>query len=134
MRGACDQTQNQRRSCESIDSGTGSFVKAMPNFVTDPPLDPVPGDVFVYHAMPHGLRDPLRHPVRPDGFVDTTPVHAAKRHALAAHASQKEWLDASQGMDSYLQAMEDFSREVARQSGALPAGQIVQWIRDAVRG
>ena len=24
-------------------------------------------------------------------------------------------------------------REVARQSGALPAGQIVQWIRDAVR-
>jgi thioredoxin 2 len=25
-------------------------------------------------------------------------------------------------------------REVSRQSGALPAGQIVQWIRDAVRG
>ncbi len=25
-------------------------------------------------------------------------------------------------------------REVARQSGALPAGQIVQWIRDAARG
>jgi thioredoxin 2 len=25
-------------------------------------------------------------------------------------------------------------REVARQSGALPAGQIVQWVRDAARG
>ncbi|MCA3573644.1 MAG: thioredoxin TrxC [Aestuariivirga sp.] len=25
-------------------------------------------------------------------------------------------------------------REVARQSGALPAGQIVQWVRDAMRG
>lgn len=25
-------------------------------------------------------------------------------------------------------------REVARQSGAMPAGQIVQWVRDAVRG
>jgi thioredoxin 2 len=25
-------------------------------------------------------------------------------------------------------------REVARQSGALPAGQIVQWVRNAVRG
>ena len=25
-------------------------------------------------------------------------------------------------------------REVARQSGAMPAGQIVQWVRDAMRG
>jgi len=29
-----------------------------------------------------------------------------KREALAAHASQKAWLDASQGMDSYLRAMD----------------------------
>ncbi|WP_374333783.1 thioredoxin, partial [Aestuariivirga sp.] len=25
-------------------------------------------------------------------------------------------------------------REIARQSGAMPAGQIVQWVRDAARG
>ena len=36
---------------------------------------------------------------------------------LACHASQKEWLDTSQGLDSYLVAMEDMCREVGRRSG-----------------
>jgi N-acetylglucosamine malate deacetylase 1 len=67
--------------------------------------------------MPHSLRDPLRQPVAPDCFVDTTAVHATKREALAAHESQKAWLDASQGMDSYLVAMDDFSRQLGRMSG-----------------
>ena len=40
-----------------------------------------------------------------------------KREMLAAHRSQKEWLDASQGLDSYLDTMEMLSREVGRMSG-----------------
>jgi hypothetical protein len=36
--------------------------------------------------------------------------------ALAAHKSQQNWLDASQGMNSYLQAMEDRSREIGKLS------------------
>ena len=40
-----------------------------------------------------------------------------KRRALTAHASQKQWLDASQGMDSYLRAMDDMSRAVGKMSG-----------------
>ena len=36
---------------------------------------------------------------------------------LALHASQKEWLDESQGMDSYLMAMEGASRKVGEMSG-----------------
>jgi len=44
-------------------------------------------------------------------------VLAFKRAALACHRSQKEWLDASQGLDSYLTAMEVMSREVGRMSG-----------------
>lgn len=95
---------------------TAAFARGMPNFRTIPPRPAVPGDVTVYHAMPHGLCDPLRQPVLPDGYVDTTPVHAAKRHALAAHASQKEWLDASQGMDSYLKAMDAMSLAQGRMS------------------
>jgi len=35
---------------------------------------------------------------------------------LAAHESQKSWLDASQGMDSYLRIMDDLSLEVGRMS------------------
>jgi LmbE family N-acetylglucosaminyl deacetylase len=96
---------------------TATFAKGFPNFVSDPPLEAVPGDVTVYHAMPHGLQDGLRRPVHPDCFVDVTEVRETKRRALAAHASQKAWLDQTQGMDSYLDAADAMSREVGRMSG-----------------
>jgi LmbE family N-acetylglucosaminyl deacetylase len=53
----------------------------------------------------------------PELFVDTTSVQAVKRKALAAHVSQKAWLDATQGMDSYLDAGDDMARQVGRMSG-----------------
>ena len=96
---------------------TAAFARGMPNFKTAPARRHVDGDVTVYHAMPHGLRDGLRRRVVPGAFVDTTSVHALKRQALAAHASQKAWLDASQGMDSYLHAMDQMSLEVGKLSG-----------------
>jgi LmbE family N-acetylglucosaminyl deacetylase len=96
---------------------TAAFARVMPNFRTAPTRQPVQTDVTIYHAMPHSLRDPLRRPVVPDFFVDTTSVHAVKRDALAAHESQKAWLDASQGMDSYLIAMDNLSLELGRMSG-----------------
>ena len=40
-----------------------------------------------------------------------------KRESLAAHRSQKDWLDKSQGMDSYLISMDEMSAEVGKQSG-----------------
>jgi LmbE family N-acetylglucosaminyl deacetylase len=96
---------------------TAAFARGMPNFTTDPPVEPSAGDVTVYHAMPHGLCDGLRRPVVPDLYVDTTSVQAVKRKALAAHASQKAWLDATQGMDSYLDSGDDAARAVGRMSG-----------------
>src|SRR5689334_6962136 len=95
---------------------TAAFARGMPNFRTSPARPAVTGDVSVYHAMPHGLRDGLRRRVIAGAWVDTGSVHALKRAALAAHRSQKEWLDASQGMDSYLHAMEAMSAEVGRAS------------------
>ena len=95
---------------------TAAFARGMRNFRTIPPRGPVFEDVTVYHAMPHGLRDGLRRRVVPGAFVNTSTVQPLKREALAAHRSQKEWLDQSQGMDSYLRAMEDMSRAVGRMS------------------
>jgi N-acetylglucosamine malate deacetylase 1 len=95
---------------------TAAFARGMPNFRPTPARKHVPGDVTIYHAMPHGLRDGLRQPIVPDQFVNTTEVHAQKRAALAAHRSQKAWLDASQGMDSYLIAMDEMSREAGKMS------------------
>jgi len=96
---------------------TAAFARGMPNFASDPPVAAHGNDVTVYHAMPHGLCDGLRRPIEPDLFIDTTSVHATKRQALAAHASQKEWLDATQGMESYLVSCDEMSRAVGRLSG-----------------
>ncbi|MGC4004588.1 MAG: hypothetical protein QM811_16295 [Pirellulales bacterium] len=71
----------------------------------------------MYHALPHGLHDPLGKSVAAEIYVDVETVYARKRAALAAHASQKSWLDVSQGMDSYLSALDDASRAVAAQTG-----------------
>jgi len=99
---------------------TAAFARGMPNFRTIPPVKAVAGDVTVYHAMPHGLRNQLGRRIVPGLFVDTTKVHATKREALAAHESQKSWLDASQGMDSYLRMMDELSQEVGLMSQRFP--------------
>jgi LmbE family N-acetylglucosaminyl deacetylase len=95
---------------------SAAFARGMANYSSTPPRAPVAGAVTIYHASPHGLRDGLRRLVRPGAFVDTTAVHERKRRALACHASQRRWLDASQGMDSYLRAMDGFSLAVGKLS------------------
>ncbi len=97
---------------------TAGFTHGMPNFVTDPPSgDVYPEDVFIYHSVPHGLCDPLRVPAPVESFVDTSSVFATQREALAAHASQKDWLDKSQGADSYLGVLDELVLKVGRLSG-----------------
>lgn len=96
---------------------TGTFARGIPNYRSTPVRRAEVVPCVVYHAMPHGQCTPLRVPVRPEIFIDTGSVHKAKREALACHASQKEWLDATQGMDSYVAMMDTFSRRLGRQSG-----------------
>jgi LmbE family N-acetylglucosaminyl deacetylase len=96
---------------------TGTFAHCIQNFVTDPPQKSYLGEVTVYHAMPHGLRDPLRKRIHAGAYVNTARVHDVKRSALAAHESQKHWLDVSQGMDSYLISMDEESLAVGTLSG-----------------
>lgn len=97
---------------------TAAFTHGMPNFESVPPSrDTYPEDVFVYHSMPHGLCDPLRRPVTAGSFADTSSVVATQRDALAAHASQKNWLDHSQGVDSYLHVLDQLVLKVGRLSG-----------------
>jgi hypothetical protein len=72
--------------------------------------------VTVYHAMTQGLRDQLRRRIIPGAFVNTTPVHKLQLQALAAHKSQQNWLDVSQGLSSYLLAAEDNLLAVGRLS------------------
>jgi N-acetylglucosamine malate deacetylase 1 len=96
---------------------TAAFAHGVPNFKTLPPRPSYDGDVTVYHWVPHGLRDGLRRRVVPGAFVNTAAVQSLKRAALAEHRSQQNWLEASQGMNSYLAAMESTSRELGKMSG-----------------
>lgn len=94
---------------------TASFIRGIANYPTEnPSVDNY--NCAIYHAVPHGLKGPLREKIAPEIFIDTTLVHDQKMEALKAHRSQQEWLESSQKMNSYLLAMDSFSRELGRMS------------------
>jgi LmbE family N-acetylglucosaminyl deacetylase len=95
---------------------TAAFTHGAPNFKTTPPQKAYYDDVTVYHCMPHGFTDGLRKRVTAGAFVNTASVYETKLAALSMHRSQQEWLQISQGANSYLQAMTDMSLAVGRMS------------------
>lgn len=95
---------------------SAAFTRGMPNFKTVPPRPTADYETAIYHGMPVGLRDPLRRRIIPGAFVNTTSVHKLQLKALAAHKSQQNWLDVSQGLNSYLLTAEDMSLAVGRLS------------------
>lgn len=109
-----DYMEDHTNTCRLAVSAT--FARGIPNFTSTPRRPAWGGDSTVYHAMPHGLCDGLRQRIVPGAFVDTATVQQEKLAALACHESQHGWLQASQGMNSYLQQMEDTAREVGRMS------------------
>jgi N-acetylglucosamine malate deacetylase 1 len=96
---------------------TAAFARGVPNYPGDPPTPPYFAEVALYHAQPYGLHDTLRQLVRPTHFVDVGPVMPHKQSMLSLHASQKDWLDASQGIGAYVQEMDAMCREVGAMSG-----------------
>ncbi len=111
---------------------TAAFARGMPNFAVDPPHAPVAQEVTVYHAMPYGLRDPLDRPAPCDFWVDIGSVMEEKRAMLACHRSQKNWLDLSQGLDSYLLHMENVARAAGARSGRFAFAE--GWTRHLAAG
>jgi len=111
-----DYMEDHMNACRLAISA--AFCRGMRNLPVDPPRDPVGNDVAVYHAQPHGNRDPLNRPVSPDFCVNIGSVIDAKTDMLATHRSQKEWLDRSQGFDSYLHTMRDLACELGEATGS----------------
>ena len=109
-----DYMEDHMNACRLAVSG--AFARGVPNFTSRPRVPAWGGETTIYHAMPHELCDGLRRRIIPGAFVDTTSVQAKKLEALACHESQHGWLQASQGMNSYLRDMERMSRAVGRMS------------------
>jgi len=110
-----DYMEDHTNTCRLV--VTAAFCRGMRNFPVDPPRPAIETEVTIYHAQPHGNCDPLRHPVRPELFVDIESLMDRKAQMLSMHESQKNWLDKSQGMDSYVIAMRHLNGEVGRMSG-----------------
>ena len=111
---------------------TAAFAKRVPNFASEPRRPGAAGEVVVYHAMPHGGRGPLGEVVEPDVYVDISGVMARKRRALEAHESQQAWLDKTQGMSSYVEAMVASGLALGQRSGR--GGAAEGWRRHLALG
>ncbi|MGY8770880.1 MAG: PIG-L deacetylase family protein [Pirellulales bacterium] len=105
-----DYMEDHMNACRLAVSA--AFCRGMPNFQVLPDRSPVAGKVTLYHAQPYQNRDPLRKLVQPEFFVDTTDLVEQKVAMLAHHKSQKDWLDESQGLDSYLVALREMDQLV----------------------
>ena len=116
-----DYMEDHTNSCRLM--VTAAFCRGMKNLASNPSIAPVINPMAVYHALPYGLCDSLRRPVQAELYVDVKDVLAEKRELLATHKSQKEWLDESQGLDSYLTAMEEMCGTIGTWSGAFAAAE-----------
>ncbi len=91
---------------------TATFSRNIPNYRSIPDEPAVFEDAMLYHATPYMLTDMMRQPIIPEIYVDISTVVDRKEKLLACHASQKEWLDRTQGFDSYLKMARDCSEKV----------------------
>jgi LmbE family N-acetylglucosaminyl deacetylase len=102
-----------------------SFAYGAPNISTLPrrPESCVP---WLYYCDPLEGVDPLGQRVSPSTTVDITGQIDRKTEALAAHASQRDWLRAHHGMDEYLDMMVRHGRKRGEQAGVAYAEAFVQ--------
>lgn len=97
---------------------TAAICRNIPNYQTDPPTPSIDNEMCIYHSQPHEHVDQLRNFIVPDLVVDITSVIDTVREMLRTHKSQKEWLDATQGMDNYIQTMESAARKMGEIAAA----------------
>lgn len=110
-----DYMEDHQNACRLAVSAC--FCRGMQNWFSDPHIPPTGQDVTIYHANPHSNRDGMRRVVVPELFVNIGTEVKMKEDMLRCHKSQKNWLDVSQGMNSYLITMRDICAEIANMSG-----------------
>ena len=96
---------------------SAAFCRCIRNFPVTPHREIVSQEVTLYHALPYGLKDPLGNSVIAGFYIDIQDKLELKKEMLAMHKSQKEWLDKSQGINSYLTTLENMSMDIGKMSG-----------------
>jgi len=111
----CDYMEDHTNSARII--VTACFCRGMRNYFSLPRRRPTFQDVCLYHAQPWCNRDGMRNLVIPSLVVDVAGEMGLKEEMLRCHASQKNWLDTSQGHDAYLITLRQVCRDIARIAG-----------------
>ena len=78
------------------------------------PLEHIP---TLYYADPAEGLSPLGETIAPSILVDVSELIDRKCHALAAHASQRDWLRKQHGIDEYIDGTKAWSADRGRLAG-----------------
>jgi N-acetylglucosamine malate deacetylase 1 len=89
----------------------GCFAASAPNYHTvgDNPAPPLRAIPHLYFMDPAEMVDRDGNALHADFGVDISSTFETKRNMLAAHASQRAWLQRQHGMDDYLETMVKWS-------------------------
>lgn len=102
------------------------FAAQLPNYPTDsPPLAEIPA---LYFMDPIEGLDREGRAVKPDFTVDVGETFEIKKAMLAAHATQRDWLQRHHGIDNYLDTMEVWTRERGASAGCKYAEGFRQYL------
>jgi LmbE family N-acetylglucosaminyl deacetylase len=71
-------------------------------------FEPVP---YLYYVDPVEGKDRYGHKIEPSILVDISSVMDTKEQMLCCHQSQRSWLKAHHGIDSYVESMKGFVQE-----------------------
>ncbi len=89
---------------------TAAFISCVPNFDCGIPTKPTGRIPHLYYCNAVGRRDCFGRPLPLHFVVDITSVFGTKREMLACHESQREWLRHVNGIDNYVDTMEQEAR------------------------
>ena len=85
------------------------FAAPVPNYPTPPASTPLEKIPHLYYCDPVEGKDIFGADIAPGFCIDISDVIEAKAEALAAHASQRNWLLKHHGMDHYIESMRQWS-------------------------
>jgi LmbE family N-acetylglucosaminyl deacetylase len=95
-----------------------TFAAPIPNFLhgrhDHPPLDHIP---YLYYCDPLDGKDAFGNVIRPAFRIDIAGVIGVKAQALAAHASQRNWLAKHHLVDNYITSMTDWAEHQGKLAG-----------------
>lgn len=93
------------------------FGAPAPNYAAPGEYPPIKAIPHLYFADPAEGTDRDSRPARPHFVVDIASTLDRKRDMLAAHESQRLWLQEHHGMDNYLETMAEWSAKVGQYAG-----------------